>query len=68
METTKLSPLTRMIEDAETNLKTLVEQYNATVDQLQHLQMQAQQLKEDVISSKARYDALVEVNAMHVEG
>ena len=67
METAKVNKLTQLIEAAESNLKALIDQYNNTVQQLQQLQQVAAQLKDDVISSKARYDALVEVNNIHKE-
>ncbi len=66
MEMTHNSKLTQMIEDAESNLKTLVEQYNVLVNQLQQLQQAISETRDTVLRAEQHYKTLLQVNDLQI--
>jgi uncharacterized membrane protein affecting hemolysin expression len=56
--------LTIMIEDAENNIKALVEQYNQTVTQLEQIKQQASELSIKVLLAQEKYNTLIEMKGI----
>lgn len=61
------SKLTELIEQSENNLRVTIDQYNTTIDQLEHLKRQSLELRDKVLMAQERYNTLIELNAIKHE-